>query len=50
MPSSLIVNSIHIFDLIYYLCDGLDSQYSEKLTQIHIFFIKTNNVEEVILI
>tara|TARA_B100000886_G_C20378432_1_gene472850 strand:+ start:64 stop:1008 length:945 start_codon:yes stop_codon:yes gene_type:complete len=49
MPSSLITNSIHVFDLIYFLCDRLDSPIFKKIdSDSAFFFLKTKRVEEVI--
>ena len=49
MPVSLISNSIHIFDLVYFLCNGfappLFQNFNEKAILI---FTKSKNVEQLI--
>tara|TARA_Y100000589_G_scaffold123192_1_gene117590 strand:+ start:138 stop:992 length:855 start_codon:yes stop_codon:yes gene_type:complete len=48
MPISLIKNSIHIFDLIYYLCDGFENTLFKNLRKSSSFFLtKSKNIEEI---
>ncbi len=50
IPISLINNSIHVFDLIYYLCGGLKKPIFKKLGSNSLFILtEGKNVEEIFI-